>query len=409
MRASASVGFIAAVQFAAAAALAAPTAGGGTEFAPPATPLGITLQLKSGQTRALNGAGMYKSGAGARYFADADGWTLYVRAGDGGNLNCDESCRAAWPPAIAAAGAKPVADWAIVAGPGGIKQWAYKGRPLFRSEKDKVPGDTNGPTEGGWTLAMFDPAANLARPAGISVTVRISTTNGPALTDAQGLTLYTFDGDVTPQKSNCVAACLVSWRPVVAAELAKPVGEWSLVRRNDGTKQWAYRGKPLYTFVGDFKVGDANGEADKRWHAALLSSYFSPAEVKIGRTPKGWAVLTTAEGRTLYARDKYRFSYGGYAINDGPPPTADVGRSIGTAGCSGDCLQGWIPLAAPAGAQSAAHWTVVAREDGSRQWAYQGYPLYAHIHDKKPGDTIGSDIFNFSDGTHALYWRIATP
>ncbi|WP_342115188.1 COG4315 family predicted lipoprotein [Pseudoduganella sp. OTU4001] len=84
--------------------------------------------------------------------------------------------------------------------------------------------------------------------------------------DGAGMTVYTFDKDVAGSgKSVCVDACLKNWPAVPAGgDLSGP---WSAVTRDDGTKQLAYKGKPLYLFVGDKKAGDRNGDNMKDvWH-----------------------------------------------------------------------------------------------------------------------------------------------
>jgi predicted lipoprotein with Yx(FWY)xxD motif len=89
------------------------------------------------------------------------------------------------------------------------------------------------------------------------------------LADAKGMTLYTSGRD-TDGKSNCNGQCLANWPALAAAADAKPSGDWTVVTRDDGSKQWAYKGKPLYTFVKDAKPGDTAGEgmANNNWHAA---------------------------------------------------------------------------------------------------------------------------------------------
>ena len=70
-------------------------------------------------------------------------------------------------------------------------------------------------------------------------------------------------------KSNCYDDCAKNWPPFMAAAGAKAGGEWSLVDRKDGTKMWAYDGKPLYTFIKDAKHGDITGDgAGGVWHVA---------------------------------------------------------------------------------------------------------------------------------------------
>src|ERR1700761_434577 len=90
--------------------------------------------------------------------------------------------------------------------------------------------------------------------------------------DSDGKTLYTFDKDTTPGKSACTdEQCVKAWPAMAAPADAKPFGQWSVVTRDDGSKQWAFKGKPLYTFVQDKTIGDNKGDAMAQvWHMALL-------------------------------------------------------------------------------------------------------------------------------------------
>jgi predicted lipoprotein with Yx(FWY)xxD motif len=92
--------------------------------------------------------------------------------------------------------------------------------------------------------------------------------NGMFVT-AKGMTLYTFDKDSTG-KSACNGACATNWPPALAVDDAKPAGPWTIVTRDDGLKQWAYKGKPLYAFAKDTKVGDTTGDGllNGAWHIA---------------------------------------------------------------------------------------------------------------------------------------------
>jgi predicted lipoprotein with Yx(FWY)xxD motif len=78
------------------------------------------------------------------------------------------------------------------------------------------------------------------------------------LADAKMMTLYTFAKD-QPGVSNCNDNCAKNWPPLAAAADAKPMGDWTVITRADGTKQWAYKGMPLYTWSKDAKPGDATG------------------------------------------------------------------------------------------------------------------------------------------------------
>jgi predicted lipoprotein with Yx(FWY)xxD motif len=76
--------------------------------------------------------------------------------------------------------------------------------------------------------------------------------------DAQGMTLYTFDRDPNGE-SVCNGQCTKLWPPL-QARAEHNLGSWSIIIRNDAAKQWAYRGKPVYTFARDKAPGDAKGD-----------------------------------------------------------------------------------------------------------------------------------------------------
>ena len=71
--------------------------------------------------------------------------------------------------------------------------------------------------------------------------------------------LYTFDKDPVG-RSVCNADCAVKWPPYRPNAGERDVRDFTIIKRDDGSPQWAYKGKPLYTFVGDTKTGDKTGE-----------------------------------------------------------------------------------------------------------------------------------------------------
>jgi predicted lipoprotein with Yx(FWY)xxD motif len=94
------------------------------------------------------------------------------------------------------------------------------------------------------------------------------TSKGKALVSSAGMTLYTFDRDTTGV-SNCNDQCATKWPALLAGADAKPSGDWSIVIRADGGKQWAYKGKPLYSYYKDGNPGDASGDGlNNVWHIA---------------------------------------------------------------------------------------------------------------------------------------------
>ncbi|WP_421993982.1 hypothetical protein [Reyranella sp.] len=92
---------------------------------------------------------------------------------------------------------------------------------------------------------------------------------GGMFVDAKGMTLYTFDKD-TPGKSVCNGQCATNWPPLLVADGGKASGDWTIVVRDGGLKQWAYKGKPVYAWVKDTKPGDTTGDGflNGAWHVA---------------------------------------------------------------------------------------------------------------------------------------------
>jgi predicted lipoprotein with Yx(FWY)xxD motif len=107
--------------------------------------------------------------------------------------------------------------------------------------------------------------AQMSAPAKVSDTAK-----GKALVDARGMTLYTFDRDNAPGKSNCNGKCAANWPPFAAPADAANMDSWTVIVRGDGSKQWAYKGKPLYRWMDDKKPGDVDGDGRFNvWHVAV--------------------------------------------------------------------------------------------------------------------------------------------
>jgi predicted lipoprotein with Yx(FWY)xxD motif len=84
--------------------------------------------------------------------------------------------------------------------------------------------------------------------------------HGEVLVGPGGMTLYTFANDKEPGKSACNAACAENWPPFKPeANAPAPKAPLLLITRDDGSKQYAYKGKPLYYWKNDKKAGEATG------------------------------------------------------------------------------------------------------------------------------------------------------
>lgn len=125
------------------------------------------------------------------------------------------------------------------------------------------------PTAGAGTT----PAAGATTGAGGGIKTG-TTSLGTVLTDAAGLTLYTFNNDTTAGKSSCNGTCAATWPPetttaATAPTVAGATGTFSIITRDDGSKQIAYNGKPLYRYTPDTAPGDTKGDGvGNIWHVA---------------------------------------------------------------------------------------------------------------------------------------------
>lgn len=116
--------------------------------------------------------------------------------------------------------------------------------------------------------AVLVPAALLAGCASMTTAQAPATMREGVLVNAQGLTLYTFDRDAAASgKSVCNGDCAVKWPPHLAKASDQSRGDWTIVVRDDGRRQWAFKGKPLYTWPEDQEPGDRYGDNyNKVWH-----------------------------------------------------------------------------------------------------------------------------------------------
>ncbi|MDB6045301.1 MAG: hypothetical protein JWM63_3852 [Gammaproteobacteria bacterium] len=188
-------------------------------------------------------------------------------------------------------------------------------------------------------------------------------------------------------------SCVAEWAPVLASDKAKPIGDWTVITRDDGTKQWAYDHHALYTSYLDHSPGDVLGGTQ-----AYRSGGDTPAErVPVGPppdVPPGFVVETTVRGRMLLT-EKKRSVY--LSDNDGPNKSH----------CDGDpCAQMWEPVVAPAAARPQGEWTIIKRSGGVQQWVFRKKPLYTYTRDQLDASLDGSE----EPGWHNVYTqRAPTP
>jgi len=118
-------------------------------------------------------------------------------------------------------------------------------------------------------LSLLGSVAALAACASLTPSTAPATAVDGVLVGPQKMTLYTFDKDTTPGRSVCNGPCATNWPPLAASADANAQGDWSVITRDDGSRQWAFRGKPLYHWVKDQKPGDKTGDGvNNVWHVA---------------------------------------------------------------------------------------------------------------------------------------------
>ena len=101
-----------------------------------------------------------------------------------------------------------------------------------------------------------------------------ATMNDGILVNAKGITLYVFDRDIAGSgKSVCNDDCAIKWPSMTPAATDKASGDFAIITRDDGKKQWSYKGKPLYTWPEDQEPGDKYGDNyDKVWRVVTPQS-----------------------------------------------------------------------------------------------------------------------------------------
>ena len=140
----------------------------------------------------------------------------------------------------------------------------------------------------GTAAAGHDAAPRPTASSAVGSAVKTATINGATvLTNAQGLTLYSFAPD-TRTASHCNGTCAQIWPPVHGPVTAGPgvTGTLATITRADGAAQATYNGHPLYTYTADTAPGQANGNGINAsggvWHEVTASGTAAPAAASSG-------------------------------------------------------------------------------------------------------------------------------
>jgi len=212
---------------------------------------------------------------GQRVLVDSEGKTLYLFVPDGASTRTTVPAefQPNWP-AVAATGSPTAGEGvdmkklSVQAQADGTRQVAYNGHLLYTFINDKAPGDAEGQGLGpnNWFALDADGNAVGAPAAKATVSLAANATIGQqVLVDANGMTLYLFVPDGTGTRTTVPAEFKPNW-PQVTATGAPTAGsgvdmaKLSVRPQADGTRQVAYNGHLLYTFINDRAPGDAEGQ-----------------------------------------------------------------------------------------------------------------------------------------------------
>ena len=301
---------------------------------------------------------------------DAQGSALYRFDSDlrePGSSTCTGECAEKRPPLVVTDMPEKIPDnWSLIEREDGTQQWALAGSPLYRYVRDSNKGLAFGEGDG-WTSA-FEP---ILTPPDMSVA---STVLGHVLGAANGLTLYVPENQSEPFV--CSAECLEAWQPFEAPWGASDYGDFSVITRDDGVYQWAYKTKPLYRYMGDAERGDINGDGvDGIWRALVLV---------LAPPVPSWVTVVYSDGGALYADSDGKTVHMQVEDRNNLETTIQGGNH-----CGEECLEKyWTPVLADSQGPPIGYWSVVENDDQSLQWAYKGLRLYTLKHVPGPGQEL---------------------
>jgi predicted lipoprotein with Yx(FWY)xxD motif len=318
------------------------------------------------------------------------------------------SCTDLWPPVLANINAQAIGDWSIILRTDGSRQWTYKEQPLYTSVRDKQAGDTYGGSrrkrraDGGGDGDSPAGRVPVGPPALIPPGFAIKTTSlGRMLTTKQNYAAYAFAGDDATNAA-CVDECLKVRKPILAPAMAKEFGEWSILERAPGVRQWVFRGAPLYTYIQDPEPWSLLGSDEPGWRNVFTQyAPAKPASFTLQNTLAG-IVLADSKGKTIYS-----YQCGDDSIDqlacDHPEDTQVYRLAICGAGDAQRCQENW-PYVLAQDSESSVNraWKIISVDPNTgrlasaddpvaiRVWAFRDRPVYTYAADQSPGDVKGA-------------------
>ncbi len=223
-----------------------------------------------------------------------DDWSVYTFDGDGRNKsNCEGACLDGWAPVLSAASARSVGEWSVFERTPGVKQWAFRGKPIYRHMGDSKIAALDGSDTPRWHNVYTQMAPE--PPQGFTMK---KTLMGLVLGDANQKTVYQYvcgddaidqlacDHPDAPQAyrfavcgggdpDKCIKAFPYLIAPVGAKSgnqvwgtmyIDPKTGKRATADKPGALNVWTFRARPVYTFAGykgygDRKPSDINAQS----------------------------------------------------------------------------------------------------------------------------------------------------
>jgi predicted lipoprotein with Yx(FWY)xxD motif len=245
-----------------------------------------------------------------RLIVNQDGYSVYSWDGDEPNKsNCHDDCLAAWTPVPAPENVTEQGAWTTFERSPGVKQWSFRGKPLYTYNYDRGERSFMGADVPGWhnvyTLRAPAPPEEF--------TVQDADFGGQVLADSGGKTIYLYNciEDTFAQLACNNPGTTQAYRLAICgdgdAELCRetfpyviaPAGAraesplWNVMAIDPDTGHsaapgqasalhvWTYQGRPVYTYAGDPGPGTINGQgigefsgSRNGYHAFILWNIF---------------------------------------------------------------------------------------------------------------------------------------
>lgn len=222
--------------------------------------------------------------------------------------------------------------------------------------------------------------------------VSVINESGSLIIAESGLSLYTFDND-SVGSSTCIGTpedtdtCAGKWPPLLAGDGAVATDLMTIITRDTGDTQWAYKDKPLYQWFEDTAQGDISGDGvGGVWHLSrpmpLTSAAINGVTTYIGNETIA-SVTDSADVFEAVRLNKEGFTL--YTFDNDP---------IDDSACAGACINAWPPLLADEGSMAMAPLSLITATNGNVQWSYKGKPLYFFANDTAAGDVNGDEAGN---------------